>query len=358
MAERKFLPETHLAEFIGSLPARSKFVNTSAQQSSVWKAPDKAHPERMSEGLRRARPFNSFKSALLPAREVLARYGARELEDPLDEAAERTVALVGVRGCESRALAYLDKVMLSEPVADPFYAARRRNTIIVCVDCAQAASTCFCNLLGEKAYAEGLFDVNLSPVKEGYLLEAGSDRGREILEASRNLLSEVTGAHLEELEAMRAAAAEQLERQNAEYRFPEDIKDALPKTIEEVFWRSELSECVQCGGCVAVCPTCYCFLLYDRQAGAEGYERVRVWDCCQFTGYTPMAGPPGTRKPDPRRTHMNKFQHRFAHKFWYDPTNWGVLGCVGCGRCGETCPGSIDLRRVLSAVKEKVAGNA
>jgi len=42
------------------------------------------------------------------------------------------------------------------------------------------------------------------------------------------------------------------------------------------------------------------------------------------------------------------------HKFRYYPENFGRTLCVGCGRCIEHCPVSIDLRDVLEAVKEPV----
>jgi predicted aldo/keto reductase-like oxidoreductase len=117
------------------------------------------------------------------------------------------------------------------------------------------------------------------------------------------------------------------------------------------------SECVQCGGCTNVCPACYCFLLSDEEYAEDAYERTRARDSCQFTGYSQMAGPPGTLAPDPRRNHMSKFQHRFAHKFWYNAVSPGILGCVGCGRCRDTCPGAIDLRRVLTEVSRQRVKN-
>ena len=361
MPELKVLPENELDEFLAALkalqvpvgPASATFVNAEVDQTVLWEPRENVEPAQMAAGLRAPRPFNSFKSVFLPVREVIARYGKGEQGDPLQQATQRTVALVGLRGCECRALGYLDSVMLDEPYPDPFYRARRENTIIVSVDCARAADTCFCNLLGEKAYAEKLFDVNLSPIEGGYLVEAGSEKGGELLEKSRNLLADAGEAHLGQRSAMRRQAAEQLSAQNAQYAFPENIQESIAATVDEVFWRRELSGCVQCGGCGAVCPTCYCFVLYDRKVREDAFERTRVWDCCQFTGYAPMAGPPGGAKPDPRPTHMTKFQHRFAHKFWYDPLKWGVLGCVGCGRCAGSCPGSVDLRRVLSALRRE-----
>ncbi len=352
MAEPKFLAENMLGSFLACLETARKFANALIDGTALWKSVDDVAVEQIAGGLRSARPLNSFKSVLLPARELVARYGEGEQKDPLQEAADSTVALVGVRGCGCRALAYLDAVMLNEP-PESFYRVRRENTIVISVDCAEAAPTCFCDLLGGNAYPEELFDVNLSPVESGYVAAAGSKKGSELLEKNQRLFSEATPAHLEQMRQMRQETAEQLRQQNREYTFPEDFQEDLPQSVEGMFWRYELSGCVQCGGCTAVCPTCYCFLLYDGERAPGAYERVRAWDSCQFSGYAVMAGPPGATKPDPRREHMSKFQHRFAHKFWYDLVNWGVLGCVGCGRCGQTCPGAIDLRRVLSEVKKE-----
>jgi len=338
---------------MAGLDAASKFTNALVEETALWKSFDEVEPEHVSAGLRGERPINPFKSVLLPNRELIARYGESDQEDPLRQAAARTIALVGVRGCECRALGYLDGVMYDDPAPDPFYKARRENTTVISVDCVEPCASCFCDLLGEKPYAEKLFDVNLSPVEGGYVVEAGSEKGTELLEKSQDLFSEATPEHLEMKGRMRQRAAEQLREQNSRYSVPDEVKEKLPQTVEAPFWRHELGFCVQCGGCTAVCPTCYCFLLYDREAGPARFERGRAWDSCQFSGYAVMAGPAGGLKPDPRRSHMSKFQHRFEHKFWYDPLNWGTLGCVGCGRCAQTCPGAIDLRRVLSEINSE-----
>lgn len=354
MSAARFLPDENLPELLRLLPGERKVANVQSDGSELWEHVEAAQPAEVNAGLRAARPFYSAKSVLMPVSEVIARYGRAE-GDPLDEAAQATMAVIGVRGCECRALAYLDKVMLDEPMADPFYEARRKNATIVGVDCALAADSCFCNLLGETAYPEVNFDVNLSPIGGGFLVEAGSEKGELVMAEAAPLLSDATAEQVAERDAMRRKTAEQLASQNADYDFPEDFVESLPTTLEELFWRVELGNCVQCGGCTAVCPQCYCFLMFDRGAGEGAYERARAWDSCQFTGYSQMAGPPGTVKPDPRRDHMSKFQHRFAHKFWYNPLMMGILGCVGCGRCADTCPGGIDLRKVLSQVNKEYA---
>ena len=35
------------------------------------------------------------------------------------------------------------------------------------------------------------------------------------------------------------------------------------------------------------------------------------------------------------------------HKFKYSPERYGMLGCVGCGRCVAVCPVNIDIRKVI-----------
>lgn len=354
MSELKFLPDGNLVEFLGNVPGERKVVNVSSEEVRLWKDLNEAEPAEVVAGLRGVRPFCSFKSVLLPASELVARYGQVE-GDPLEQITDLTVAVIGVRGCECRALTYLDKVMLDEPTADPFYQTRRANSTIVAVDCAVAADSCFCNLLGESAYPEVNYDLNLSPIQDGFLVEAGGEQGERVLASAVSILSDATDDQLGQREEMRRAAAEQLAGQNADYDFPDDFAAGLPATLEELFWRVELGNCVQCGGCTAVCPQCFCFLLYDQASGEGAYERARVWDSCQFTGYSQMAAPPGLDKPDPRRDHMSKFQHRFAHKFWYSPLMLDMLGCVGCGRCSDTCPGDIDLRKVLSQVNKAYA---
>jgi ferredoxin len=354
MPALRFVPDDRLTDLLRLVPGDRKVANVLSDGSELWELLDAADPAEVNAGLRGARPFYSAKSVLMPVSEVVARYGRAE-GDPLDEAVQVTTAVIGARGCECRALAYLDKVMLDEPMADPFYEARRANATVVSVDCAVPAELCFCNLLGQPAYAEADYDLNLSPIDGGFLIEAATEKGEQALSEAASVVSEASGEQIAAQDAMRAAAAEQLASGNADYSFPEDFAQSLPSALDESFWRAELGNCVQCGGCTAVCPQCYCFLLADQATGEGAYERGRVWDSCQFTGYSAMAAPPGMPKPDPRRDHMSKFQHRFAHKFWYNPLMLGVLGCVGCGRCAATCPGAIDLRKVLSQVNEALA---
>jgi Fe-S oxidoreductase len=44
------------------------------------------------------------------------------------------------------------------------------------------------------------------------------------------------------------------------------------------------------------------------------------------------------------------------HKFAYLPENVGLYGCVGCGRCIQSCPVQLDIRQVLQRVQREAEG--
>jgi ferredoxin len=45
------------------------------------------------------------------------------------------------------------------------------------------------------------------------------------------------------------------------------------------------ADCVSCGACAAICPTCTCFLLIDR----PDFEKIRQLDACQYPGFERVA---------------------------------------------------------------------
>jgi len=104
-------------------------------------------------------------------------------------------------------------------------------------------------------------------------------------------------------------------------------------------------ECVECGACTHVCPTCRCFLLVDQKSG-DRMERVLVWDVCYYPGYWRMAG---NLSPKPRL--LDRFRNGFSCKFDYFVQNYETVACTGCGRCIQACMGKIDIRQCLSELR-------
>lgn len=65
--------------------------------------------------------------------------------------------------------------------------------------------------------------------------------------------------------------------------------------------------------------------------------------------FTQMAG-----GHNPRASQKERVRNRFLHKLKYHMDRYGVVGCVGCGRCIEKCPVNIDLARIIDDLKELV----
>ncbi len=300
--------------------------------------------------LERARAAQSGKGFLLPPAETVARYGEGAKATAV---AERPVVVVGVRACELRAWQYLDHVMLEGDFVEPLYQVRRRNTAIVSCDCVDCAETCCCVLVDGRPYVEGGdgADINVTALGETFLVEPMSDRGGELLAAGGADWPEAAAGQLDRRKASREAMVDRLKTQNAEFSYAatDENPPDLPEGDEEA-WQLHAADCVECGACTHICPTCHCFYLFDHQIVPKSAERVRTWDSCLLGTYHRMAGGVNM-KLTPRPELRSRLANRLLHKFVYSPQQYGMLGCVGCGRCIDACPGAIDIRKVVEDLK-------
>ncbi|KKK81063.1 hypothetical protein LCGC14_2817240, partial [marine sediment metagenome] len=169
-----FVPNTAFGALLGERERQAIVVPTETK-SVTWL--DCAETkESAPSALREARSAQSFKGFFLPASESIGGYGA-EASASTAVQAERTV-LAGLRACELRAQAYLDQVMLGGDFDDPIYQARRAAMTLVSCDCVDCAETCFCTLVGGRPFATDGFDVNLTPVDDGFMVEVATDGGQ------------------------------------------------------------------------------------------------------------------------------------------------------------------------------------
>ena len=118
---------------------------------------------------------------------------------------------------------------------------------------------------------------------------------------------------------------------------------------EQAGWRKESAECVGCGACTHICPTCYCLILNDESNSGQ-FIKVRSYDSCQWQGYARVAG---GATPRPKMT--DRFRNRYLCKFIYMQGDFGRLGCTGCGRCTDACPAGIDFRSAVKNLLDRPA---
>lgn len=270
-------------------------------------------------------------------------YLTREKVYPLKEKI-RSRAIVGVKACDLKALHLLDKAMLQNGFVDPAYKIWRDNTLIVSSDCDHLHETCSCNLVNGHPYPENGFDLNLSVIDGNYYVEIGSERCQEFIELMKKeiTVANSTASDLEIVKSNRAKVFKQLVEKNNHLNHSNDYSEF--RKVEHKNWEEASGECIGCGACTNICPTCYCLILNDESTEKE-FVKVRSYDSCQWNGYARVAGG-GT--PRPKMT--ERFRNRYLCKFDYMQKNFGEIGCTGCGRCTEACAAKIDFREVVKNV--------
>lgn len=251
-------------------------------------------------------------------------------------------AIFGVRACDVKSFSILDKVYLSEPV-DSYYKNRREHGVIISMSCKKPSETCFCSAFGiDAADPEG--DVVFTELKNGYAIEAKTEKGKAFVSHIDEIFSEIDENEVNEAKAATREIMSKLPLGKL------DTSAFGGGKTEELFDRpewAELSEaCLACGTCTFVCPTCQCYDVKDYDTG-HGIKRFRCWDSCMYSDFTKMA------HGNPRLTQKERFRQRFMHKLVYFPeNNNGEFGCVGCGRCLVSCPISMNIVKVTKKLSE------
>jgi sulfhydrogenase subunit beta (sulfur reductase) len=277
----------------------------------------------------------SPKLPLLPPKEEMFQYSVGRKIDVKPSAQERPTIVFGLHSCDLRAIELLDKVLLEEPI-DTYYQRRRKNTVLVSSDCIDVFDVCFCTRMGIKPHPERGFDLNLSSTKKGYIVEVGSEKGAKVFEEIKEFTTKVTSNQLKARRKRRLATARKVRGK----KFA-GVEKRIP-SLKEKHWSEIARRCVECSGCIYICPTCYCFTVSDEEAGKGKFIRTRRWDPCTIESYQKVAA-----GVNPRPDLSSRLRHRIFHKFVYFMDQYGEHACCGCGRCVEVCLGDIDIRDTL-----------
>lgn len=270
-------------------------------------------------------------------------------EKNITEVAEKTIVF-GVKSCDLAGHRVQDFVFLEGVEVDSLYRLRRENTILISGDCTDFKEVCFCLALDVLPHPTAGFDLNVSPLNDGYLVEAGSEKGEELIRKHKEYFAPAKDVQISCRKAKRESLIDRLKR----HLLPKNIppKDLLQRLVKEGYgldtWKEFMSTCVECGGCNLICDTCHCFLLADqKQEGVN--KKIKVWDSCLYANYARVAG-----GANPLRTRTQRLRNRFMKKFDFFVDNLGIPACCGCGRCIEVCPGKIDLREVQKDLAKKL----
>ena len=262
-----------------------------------------------------------------------------------DTAPPPSYALVGVRPCELAAIRVQDRVFLGEPFVDPAYRSRREAAFVLAVDCGSPAGTCFCASLGTGPKTGPGFDLALTELtgegRHQLLVEVGSERGAEVVAGIDH-----RRADARDLEAALAVTAQAAQRMGRTLDTA-GIKELLYRRYEDPHWDEVAKRCLGCGNCTMVCPTCFCATVEDvTDLVGANTERRRIWDSCFSQEFSYVHG--GSVRTSGGARYRQWITHKLAT--WHD--QFGVSGCVGCGRCITWCPVGIDITAEARAVRQ------
>lgn len=294
----------------------------------------------------------SWKKYLIPPRYTLWKAAQENGEMKLlaDEPTEiPRYAFFGVRPCEIAAIAIQDRVYQDGPYVENLYKERRSAIAVIAVNCAHPGGTCFCVSMNTGPEVNSGFDLALTELQDSarhiFVATTGSPLGVDIVKSLK--LDAATPADVaDEASVIKRASAKMGRKIDTSH-----IKELLQRNDEHPRWTDVGNRCMNCSNCTMVCPTCFCMTVEDTtDITGKTAERTRRWDSCFTIEFSHIHG------GAVRTSASARYRHWMTHKLasWQD--QFGVSGCVGCGRCITWCPVGIDITEEAAAIRASSRG--
>lgn len=279
----------------------------------------------------------SIKQFFFPRTEPLFFYQKKttDIELVAIKPEEVTTVILGAKPCDAAAPGILDAVF-NWDFHDDLFNHRRAQTIIIGMACTYKDQYCYCTSVGLSPTSMTGSDLFLIPLDaQTFALRILTEKGATFIEPYRQYLGEAEPDKAQQvLDAIVG---------------PEPVCDAdkirgwLDNNFEHNYWDTLGQNCLGCGRCTFVCPTCHCFDIIDEEMSYNQGRRMKNWDACQFALFTKHAS-----GHNPREGQTKRYRQRVMHKFKYYPDKFEQILCTGCGRCSRGCPVGIDLSEILA----------
>ena len=318
--ERSFLPRDGLNDLLHLLQLRGYTVIGPHVEDDVVMLREIRRPDDLPEGVCDEQEGGSYRLApgeprlvfqyvvgpdgpkrfLFPASQQLMQFKVQRDRFDLTEGPPQVpkLALLGVRPCELAAIQVQDRVFAYDDPAtfrcesDPWYTQVREHALLIAVNCTRPGGTCFCASWGTGPEAAGGFDLALTELRDGFVVQIGSERAAEL--ADETAVAAPVGAELELAELKLQRAREHMGRQLD----TQGVKELLEENIEHPQWEEVAQRCLSCGNCTMVCPTCFCCDRHRRdRSGRRRASRGRASGsrASPISSATRPAVPAGTR---------------------------------------------------------------
>ena len=322
----KIIPKDSMGAFVDNLVGAYRVVGPRQKEHQYVFGPIESSAELCLD-------YNTTilppKKHLFPQHETLFTFKADsfEAEATLDN---QPTVMLGVHTCDLQAIQLLDTVFQHNEV-DQHYKTRRDSTILVGIECLNPCDDhAFCKSMGTLTPPIGGYDLHMTDIGDAYAVDVETEKGAWLIVQH----AQARDANDDDYKRINTVLSEKWPR--FPYKLDFDVGE-LPALMsvsqKSPLWQQLGEICLACGSCTNVCPTCYCFDVKDKVdlSLTEGH-RERVWDSCQLDEFALVAG-----GHDFRPSRAARQRHRFFRKGKYQTDAYGLLGCVGCGRCARAC---------------------
>jgi formate hydrogenlyase subunit 6/NADH:ubiquinone oxidoreductase subunit I len=282
------------------------------------------------------RTYVSPKNFFIPYKEDLATYQLQGVD--WQQSIKYRIhprVIIGMRACDINALRKLDEVMVKSAYPNPYYFARRRNTIIIGLD-HEPLEDCFCRSTDTDVVYQG-FDLFLTDIGEKYFVAINSDTGYM-------LVNNFGGQEVSDADQMEYKRV----KNKIESKFKSQINvNIVPGLMDLEFesdvWKKWGDKCLSCGSCAMVCPTCYCYGVEEEVDLTFSHAtKRRFLYSCNLLDFAKVAGDHNFR-PEPEI----RLKYRYYHQFRGFVEAFNQSLCVGCNRCGVACLAGIHPKAVI-----------
>jgi|TARA_B110000091_G_scaffold158519_1_gene168930 ferredoxin len=286
------------------------------------------------------KPQSSAKSYFFADQENVLIFNGEYFQETLPT--PKPFVLFGMQSCDLTAIHYQDQFFKD----DPYYQGRRQQSLLVGLDCIAPCDNGFCKTVNAgPGVSADCADLVLHPLKNNQWLlieqtNKGADaiKGLKLKKADSNCVTE-RNYTLSECEQL----------------FPDDnyltqgIKKLNSGKISDTFWQKVAIQCLGCSGCTTLCPTCSCYDTRTIKQDNNNISQQRYWDSCLYEGFQREAS-----FNNPSLEAGSRVKRFWHHKFGDDFfTDFSRYGCVGCGRCEQTCPGVIGVHSVMKHIEQE-----
>ncbi|KPK01633.1 MAG: hypothetical protein AMK71_04840 [Nitrospira bacterium SG8_35_4] len=254
-------------------------------------------------------------------------------------------AFIGVRACDITALDRMNRVFEGCDGSECGYFGQR-EIFIAAIACSRPSGNCFCSSMNSGPDIKKGFDILLTELTNVFMVEIGSEKGKHVC---TNLNARPATAQEAEEKKRRTEECSTFMKKTMDI---DDMPHFLYRQFESSVWTEVAERCLACGNCTQVCPTCFCNTSFDlvtlsgmKKQNEFSGKRMKKWDSCFSRNFARVHG------GNFRLSRRARYRHWFNHKFGYWLEQYGVSGCVGCGRCITWCPVGIDVTEEMERLR-------